>query len=164
MKAAIAETTTDVHVVNRFTQLRDLSQHASRGYSLNLADHGAADYQSLDFGRTFVDLGYALVPVHALDGSWFEVADTAVNLDGFVDVSSSDFGGVEFGFCGFGAVRESFVVERGGPVGKESGGVELSFHIGEHELYGLFRGEWSPKCVALFGVRDSLVERAFCQT
>ena len=101
----------------------------------------AGDHEALDLGGAFADFGQADVAIVALDVGLGDVAEAAVDLDGFVAAFLAHFGGEELGHGGFFGEGLIVVLEPGGLIDQQAGGIQLCRHVGQLELDGLEVGD-----------------------
>jgi len=111
------------------------------------------DDEALNFAGAFVDFGNAGVAVIAFDWIFATVAVAAMNLDGFVGHAGGHFAREKLGDRGFHGKALAGVLLPGGATREQTGRVNFSGHIGEHELDRLKIGDGMAEGLALFRIR-----------
>src|SRR6185312_16714142 len=110
--------------------------------------------------RAFADGAELHIAVELLRWVVFDEAVAAVELHGLVADAHGYFAGVELGHAGFAGDALARVLEHGGALGEQAGGVEFGGHVGELPLDPLELGDGFAELLPLLYVSERGVERA----
>ena len=124
------------------------------------AGDAAAVAELLDLAGALSDGAQLDVSVELLHRIVLDVAITTVNLDGLVRHAAAHLGAVELGQAGGLAVGQVRVLQVGGLLDEQAGGLDLHLHVRQLEADGLMLDEGLAEGVALLGICHALVQAA----